>query len=49
MVLSHEPCEACSKLICASNIKHVMYVDKYDRGSKGLDFLVRNGVEVEKI
>ena len=49
MVLSHEPCEACARLIYASNIKHVMYVDKYDRGSKGLDFLVRNGIEVEKI
>lgn len=49
MVLSHEPCENCSKLIYSAGIKHIMYVNKYDRGSKGIEFLENNGVEVEKI
>jgi len=26
-----------------------MYVNKYDRGSKGLEFLSNNGVEIEQI
>jgi dCMP deaminase len=49
MVLSHEPCENCSKLIYSAGIKHIMYVNKYDRGSKGLEFLNNNGVEIEQI
>lgn len=49
IVISHEPCEACARLIFASGIKHVMYVNKYDRGSKGIDFLERNGINVEQI
>ena len=49
IVISHEPCEACSRLIFAAGIKHVMYVNKYDRGSKGTEFLERNGVKVEQI
>lgn len=49
IVISHEPCESCARLIFASGIKHVMYVNKYDRGSKGVDFLKRNGVKVEQI
>lgn len=49
MVISHEPCESCARLIFAAGINHVMYVNKYDRGSKGIQFLERNGVTVEKI
>lgn len=49
MVISLAPCENCAKLIFASGIKHVMYVDEYDRGSKGIDFLRKNNVVVEKI
>ena len=49
MVLSHEPCESCARLIYCCGIKHIMYVNKYDRGSKGIEFLSNNGVEVEKI
>ena len=49
MVISHEPCESCARLIYCCGIKHVMYVNKYDRGSKGIEFLENNGVEVEKI
>lgn len=49
IVISHEPCESCARLIFAAGIKHVMYVNKYDRGSKGVSFLERNGVKVEQI
>lgn len=49
MLLTHEPCEACARLIYTCGIKHVMYENKYDRGSNGIDFLERNGVKVEKI
>lgn len=49
MVISLAPCENCAKLIFASGIKHVMYVDEYDRGSKGINFLRKNNVVVEKI
>lgn len=49
IVISHEPCESCARLIYAAGIKNVMYVEKYDRGSKGIEFLKRNGVTVEQI
>lgn len=49
IVVSTEPCESCARLIYAAGIKHVMYVNEYDRGSKGIEFLKRNGVTVEKI
>lgn len=48
IVISHEPCESCARLIFAAGIKHVLYVDKYDRGTKGIDFLEANGVKVEQ-
>lgn len=49
ILLTHEPCEACARLIYTCGIKNLMYIDKYDRGSKGLDFLERNGVEIEQL
>jgi dCMP deaminase len=49
MALSHEPCESCARLIYAAGIKYVMYVNKYDRGSNGIQFLKNTGVKVEKI
>lgn len=49
MVLSHEPCENCAKLIYSANIKHIMYVNEYDRGSNGLQFLEKNGIIIEKL
>ena len=49
MLLTHEPCEACSRLIYCCGIKHVIYENKYDRGSNGIDFLARNGITVERI
>lgn len=49
IIISHEPCESCARLIFATGIKYVMYVNEYDRGSKGIEFLKRNGVSVKKI
>lgn len=49
IIISHEPCESCARLIFAAGIKYVMYVNEYDRGSKGIEFLRRNGVSVTKI
>ena len=48
MVLSHEPCEACARLIFSCGIKKVYFVANYDRGSKGIEFLKANGIEVEQ-
>lgn len=49
LVVSTMPCENCAKLIFASGIKHVMFVDDYDRGSKAIEFLTKNSVHIEKI
>lgn len=49
VLLTHEPCEACSRLLFCCKIKHVIYENKYDRGSTGIEFLERNGVKVERI
>lgn len=48
IVISHEPCESCARLIYAAGIKHVLYVENYDRGSRGVEFLTANGVKVEQ-
>lgn len=48
LIISLQPCDNCAKLIFAAGIKHVLYVDKYDRGTKGIDFLEANGVKVEQ-
>lgn len=48
LIISLQPCDNCAKLIVASGIKHVWFVDKYDRGTKGIDFLEANGVKVEQ-
>lgn len=49
MVVSHQPCENCAKLIYSVGIKKVMFVEPYDRGSKSIEFLEKNGVEIEQI
>ena len=48
LIISLQPCDNCAKLIVASGIKHVWFIDKYDRGTKGIDFLEANGVKVEQ-
>jgi dCMP deaminase len=42
------PCMTCSLLISQSGIKKVYYVEEY-RITDGLDVLLANGVEVEKL
>lgn len=49
LVVSHMPCENCAKLIYSVGIKNVFYVENYDRGSKAVTFLEKNGVNIEKI
>lgn len=49
MVLSVSPCQKCAKMILASGVNEVLYVDEYDASTEGNDFLRNNGVSVEKI
>lgn len=42
------PCFDCAKLIIQAGIKHVYYLEEY-RDTKGLDLLVKVGVEVYKV
>jgi len=45
---THSPCIDCSKLIYQSGISKVYYKEDY-RSNDGIDFLVKSGVEVEKV
>lgn len=49
LIVSISPCTACAKLIIASGIKNVYYVEKYDRETYGLDLLTNSGIKVEQI
>jgi dCMP deaminase len=40
------PCSECAKIIIASEIKHVVYSELYDRDQKGLDLLISNDVQI---
>lgn len=42
------PCKECSKLIVQAGISKVFYIEKY-RNTEGIDFLIKNNVEVEQI
>ena len=42
------PCEACSAMIAQAGITQVYYSEDY-RISSGIDFLVNNGVEVQRL
>ena len=48
MFISHSPCLNCSLKIVAAKIKKVYYRHEY-RDSSGIEYLIKNGVEVEKI
>lgn len=45
---THSPCKDCSKLILQSGIKRVVFINEY-KDTEGIDFLVSNGVIVDKI
>ena len=42
------PCFECSKMIIQAGIKRVCYLEEY-RDTKGIDFLKKNGIIVDKI
>lgn len=42
------PCFECSKTIIQAGIKRVCYLEEY-RDTKGIDFLKKNNIEIEKI
>jgi len=48
MYVSISPCTACAKLIIASGIKSVYYLQPYDRETHGLELLQKSGIKVEQ-
>lgn len=42
------PCRECSKLILQCGIERLVYIKDY-KDSSGIDFLLENGVKVEKV
>jgi dCMP deaminase len=49
LYLTITPCIHCAKLILASGIKCVVYINVYDRDESGLEFLINNGIETYHI
>lgn len=48
--ISHSPCLSCAKLIIASGIQRVFYLEKYDRKEDtGLSLLEEAGLYVEQL
>ena len=45
---THAPCIQCAKIIYGAGVKKVYYRESY-RDTKGLDFLEKCGVEIEKV
>jgi dCMP deaminase len=43
------PCTECAKIIIASEIKKVVYLENYDRDQKGIEILKNNNVEIFQI
>lgn len=48
MFITHSPCLECAKLIYQSGIRRVYYGQAY-RDDSGVRFLIKSGVQVEKI
>lgn len=48
MYVTHAPCMNCARLIYGSGISRVFYRNDY-RSKDGIDFLIKSGVEVNKI
>lgn len=48
LYITMSPCKDCSKLICQSGIKRVVYMDAY-KDESGIDFLKKSGIEVIQI
>ena len=45
---THAPCIQCAKIVYGAGVRKVYYRDSY-RDTKGLDFLTKCGVQVEKV
>ena len=43
------PCSECAKIIIASEIKKVVYLELYDRDQKGIEILKNNNIEIFQI
>lgn len=48
LYVTSSPCSDCSKLIIASGIKEVCYLELYDREIYGLKILEENGIVIRK-
>lgn len=48
MFVTHAPCLECAKSIYGSGIKELYYKDEY-RSTKGIEFLQKCGVTIEKV
>ena len=46
---SLSPCITCAKMIFASGIKEIFYLEEYDKDNKGIDFLKQNMIKIELI
>ncbi len=42
------PCDECSKLIIQAGITRVVYLEVYDKTTKGIDLMISSGINVEK-
>lgn len=49
LVLSISPCEKCAKMIAASGVKNVYYLNEYDRSTEGIKFLQNLGVDCRRL
>lgn len=43
------PCSECAKIIIASEIPNVIYLELYDRDQTGIEILKKNGVEIFQV
>ena len=46
--ITHSPCLECAKLIYQAGIKRIWFRENY-RDSKGIEFLTRSGIEINKV
>ena len=49
LFVSLSPCIHCAKAIIAAGISHVYFIYKYERDTRGIDFLKNNNITIEQI
>ncbi len=47
--ITHFPCPKCCKLIYQSKIKKVIYIHEYMKNDKGMNFLKKLKIKIEKL